>query len=365
MDKPNQLPIPAWPPHDAAIDQSIQRLLANGSWGAYHGVATAELSDRLQIYFGSSHVRLCSSGTIGVEIALRAVGISADDEVILAAYDFPGNFRAIESIGAIPVLVDVAPDSHCIDPAVVEAALSTRTRGLLISHLHGQIAPLESLRAIAIQHNIHLIEDACQVPGGRWKSQPLGSFGDVGVLSFGGSKLLTAGRGGAILTNDPSVDQRARIFCERGNDAFPLSELQAAVLVPQVEKLDERGTRRQGMVRLLTEELRQTTDLIVPLDLASDSAYYKVPLLFNGTAGQRGRFLELLAGQGIDIGEGFRGFALRSRRRCRKVGPLANAQSQAARTCLLHHPVLLADEAIVRDVAARIASAATRSRSAG
>ncbi len=360
----NPFLIPAWPPRDEEIEKAVGRLLADGSWGSYSGAATTELCERLQAYFESPFVRLCSSGTIAIEVALRAVGVEAGDEVILAAYDFPGNFRAIELIGAVPVLVDLSENAHTLEPMAVETAISARTRALIVSHLHGQTAPLDRLVSICRRHGIAMVEDACQIPGVRFDGKRLGSFGDVGAISFGGSKLLTAGRGGAILTQDELLFQRARIYCDRGNDAFPLSELQAAVLVPQIDKLDERNAARQKMVRILLEELERTSDLVIPLDPLIESAFYKIPLLFPGSPQHKTKFIQILSEQGIDVGEGFRGFALRSARRCRKIGSLAHSQSQVARTCLLHHPVLLADEPTVREAARRIAAAANRSKNA-
>jgi dTDP-4-amino-4,6-dideoxygalactose transaminase len=358
------LSIPDWPLPDSNIEQSVARVLADGSWGAYSGAATETLQRRLAEYFGCTHVGLCSSGTIGVEIALRAVGVEAGDEVILAAYDFPGNFRSIELSGATPVLVDTAAEGYAIDPQGVEAATSPKTRALIVSHLHGQIAPLDELRFICRDRQMALIEDACQVPGAMWRERRLGTIGDVGVISFGGSKLLTAGRGGAMLTNDASLFQRSRIFCERGNDAFPLSQLQAAVLPPQIDKLDERNSRRLAMARMLLAELRQATELVVPIDPSIESVFYKLPLIDPGNSGQRDSFLQRLMEQGIDAGEGFRGFALRSKRRCRKVGPLHRSRRLATQTVLLHHSLLLADESTVGEAARRIAAAFIQSRNA-
>ncbi len=360
----NRFPTVTWPPRDEAIERAVLRLLSDGSWAHYTGAATEELRASLLAFFGSSFVGLCSSGTIGVEIALRSVQVETGDEVILAAYDFPGNFRAVEQIGAVPVLVDLAANSHVLDPACVEQAIGPQTRAVIATHLHGQIAPLEALAEICLRRGLALIEDACQVHGACWKGRRLGSIGDVGVISFGGSKLLTAGRGGAILTSDEGIYQRSRIFCDRGNDAFPMSQLQAAVLPPQIDKLDARNSQRQQRVRWLIERLRETTSLVIPIDPDIASAFYKLPLIIDGNAVRRSQFVAALTEQGIEIGEGFRGFGLRSARRCRKVGSLFNSQAQSERTCLLHHPVLLADEPVIADLSQRIAAALIRSNSA-
>src|SRR5262249_4920495 len=152
-------------------------------------------------------------------------------------YDFPGNFRAIEAIGARPVLVDLAAGAWTLDVEQVLAAISSQTKAIIVSHLHGSLADMRRLREIADERGLAVVEDACQVPGARVEGKAAGSWGDCGVFSFGGSKLLTAGRGGAVVTNRDEVVQRIKIYCERGNDAFPMSELQAAVLEPQIPLL--------------------------------------------------------------------------------------------------------------------------------
>jgi dTDP-4-amino-4,6-dideoxygalactose transaminase len=180
------------------------------------------------------HVLPCASGTIAVELALRGLGVVAGDEVILAAYDFGGNFRAIDAIGARPVLVDIGLNHWCLDADLLSQAISKSTRAVIVSHLHGTLANMRRIMEVAKDMQLGIVEDACQVPGAIVQGRPAGSWGDVGVLSFGGSKLLTAGRGGALLTSRADVFQRAKIYHERGNQAFPLSELQCAVLPPQI-----------------------------------------------------------------------------------------------------------------------------------
>ena len=237
---------------------------ADALWGKYVGPFTAALCTALRELHDIEYVLPCCSGTFAVELALRAVGVRADDEVILAGYDFPGNFRAIEAVGAMPVLADIDPHTWCLDVHQIgrqetgsgQPLVGTRTRALIVSHLHGGLAEMQQLGDIARSHGVAIVEDACQAHGARWHGRVAGAWGDVGVLSFGGSKLLSAGRGGAILTNDPHVYQRAKIYVQRGNDAFPLSELQAAVLLPQISKLQQRNAWRRTNVQLLARRLR-------------------------------------------------------------------------------------------------------------
>jgi len=340
---------PTWPLADDAVQSAMMAAYASGDWGRYHGRYCVELAERLCQYHAVDSALLCCSGTVAVEIALRGVGVGEGDEVVLAGYDFPGNFRAVEATGARPVLVDIDSASWCLGPEQIEAALTADVRAVIVSHLHGGMAPMRQIMQLASDRGVAVVEDACQSPGARIDDRVAGSWGDVGVLSFGGSKLLTAGRGGAIVTSKTDVFQRAKIFCERGNHAFPLSELQAAVLLPQLERLDARNvTRRENVMRLL-EAIKDISQLtpVVTTD-SSQPSYYKLAFHFHGDAAvDRQTWIAAAQAEGVAIDAGFRGFARRSERRCRRVGDLINSQQAAEDTLLLHHPVLLSPPAAI------------------
>ena len=344
---------PPWPPVLPAVREALLAAYADGSWGRYHGPHTDRLKEHLADLTGQRHAWLCASGTIAVELALRGLGIGPGDEVILGAYDFPGNFRAIEAVGARPVLVDLAPGSYVIDPQAIAVAVTPLTKGIIVSHLHGHLADMPALKSVAETHQLALIEDACQVPGALVANRPAGGWGDCGVLSFGGSKLLTAGRGGAVVTSRPEVWQRIKIFAERGNDAYPLSELQAAVLLAQLPQLAAWNAARRRAVAYLMDQTAHGRSLICAFKASGEgwqSVFYKLPLRVS--AGEqpqdesrqevmRRRFIAALQAEGVAADEGFRGFFRRSAGRCRQVGALAEARRAAAQTVLVHHPVLL------------------------
>lgn len=288
-----------------------------------------------------------------MELALRGLKIGAGDEVILAAYDFPGNFRAIEAVGARPVLVDIAADAWTLDAQQLAAAIAPETKAVIVSHLHGSLADMRSLREIADQRGLAIVEDACQASGATVDGRPAGSWGDCGVFSFGGSKLLTAGRGGAVVTNREDVVQRIRIYCERGNDAVPLSELQAAVLLPQLQSLRGANEQRLQAVDFLLRhctDLRGFSKLRLSIDERNLPAFYKLPWSITGNTIDcdspdfeqvRRRLIAAMQAEGVAMDEGFRGFVRRSSQRCRVAGALEEARRAAAATVILHHPVLL------------------------
>lgn len=345
---------PGWPPADPDVLEALQQAYADGSWGRYRGPNSLRLSKALVEMFRVEHVSLCCSGTFAVELALRGVKVGPGDEVILAGYDFPGNFRAIQAVGATPVLVDVDPQNWNLAAARLPSARSDKTRAVLVSHLHGGLAPMREVMAFAAEHGLAVVEDACQAPGAAIEGRLAGSWGDVGVLSFGGSKLLTAGRGGAILTRRADVQQRAKIFCEQGNHAFPLSELQAAVLLPQVVTLAQLNARRLAAVGRLRRALAGLPGIRPLVNSVSDAqpAYYKVGMQYlpEELAGRpRDEFIAAVQAEGLAIDAGFRGFALRSPRRCRAADDLAESRRAAVSSLVLHHPLLLEpDDAIDR-----------------
>jgi perosamine synthetase len=363
MSNPTGFSIPDWPGIMPEVRASVIAALDSGDWGRYQGQNLAELESLLQEKFLQKWVTLCASGTIGVEFALRGAGVGSGDEVILAAYDFPGNFRAIEACGAMPVLTDVRQNGWTSSLDEVAAAKSERTKAVLLSHLHSESFDAVSLRKWCDEVGVVLVEDACQVPGASRDTVILGNVGHVSVLSFGGSKLLSAGRGGAVLTNDEGIHQRLKVWRDRGNDIAPLSELQAAALLPQLASLAQWQTRRLGTARQLAEVIREGTgQLLLPEWIPNESpAFYKFPLLMSEQLASRTARNQLclaLQQAGIPAFEGFSSFAKRSSRRCRTAMPLTNSQIAADRTILLHHPVLLTSPETIEQIGKKIVAIA-------
>ncbi|MBI2191625.1 MAG: aminotransferase class V-fold PLP-dependent enzyme [Planctomycetes bacterium] len=352
---------PGWPYPDPAIQEALAEAYRAGRWGRYHGEKIEELQARLGTLHGRGIVELCSSGTAAVELALRGLKAGAGDEVILAGYDFKGNFQNVLIVGAVPVLVDVHPGNWNLDAARMDAALGPKTRGILVSHLHGGVAPMPAITAFAEAHALWVLEDAAQMPGARVYGRRAGTWGHVGVLSFGGSKLLCAGRGGALLTDDEAVSARIRIHVRRGSHAYPLSELQAAVLLPQLGALDAANARRSERVAWLGRRLASQSGLRLFENPPSDSkpGYYKVgfqydPACFEGLP--REAFSEAMRVEGVALDPGLRGLhRVHAPSRYRKADELLNASEADRRVLTLHHPVLLGTEAEMESFPAALA----------
>jgi dTDP-4-amino-4,6-dideoxygalactose transaminase len=355
---------PLWPLPDPDVQAALHAAIAAGDWGQYHAEHVQALETELAAFHGVPHALTCASGTLAVETALRAVRVGPGDEVILAAYDYEANFLTIHALGAKPVLVDILSTNWQFDPASLEAAFSPRTRAVLCSHLHGGLVPMREVLAITQPRGISVIEDAAQAPGAWVQGKLAGTWGDVGTLSFGGSKLLSAGRGGAILVRDTQVFQRARLWLTRGVQQWaPLSELQAAALRPQLRKLNDLTAQRLERVSELLRLLAPipglyclaTPDMAVP---AQVPAFYKVGFQFDPVAFGLSRelFVRAIRAEGIAFDLGFRGIHIgRSPSRFRAIGGLPVATIAHAGCVVLHHPVLSRSQVAIQQVADAVA----------
>lgn len=369
--------IPAWPIMDDATHDAFTRMMADGSWGRYNGPHCETLISALREYHGVEHVVLCSSGTCAIELALRAIPVTAGDEVILAAYDFKANFINVLATGCVPVLIDTVDGYPIPDVTQIDAAITDRTRAIIVSHLHGNLVPMREVCRLAAERKIAVIEDACQSPGALIGGQRAGTLGDIGVLSFGGSKLLTSGRGGAVITSNAQMAQRIRLYTQRGNESYPLSEMQAAVLLPQLLQLDVRNQQRhERLLQLLNAigisprsnlpplrlptAVDSTSQMQSAMNLRDDvaagdnqPAYYKAAFLMpeRFTESQRATFCDAARSAGVPIDPGFSGLhKIHSKQRFRSIGDLNNASSLHQRMVTLHHTALLSSEETIQQI---------------
>jgi dTDP-4-amino-4,6-dideoxygalactose transaminase len=345
---------PDWPGPNDAVRDALLVAIADGSWGKYGPRHVDALQARLVALTGQSHALTCASGTFAVELALRSVPVRPGDEVILAGYDYPGNFLCVHAVGARPVLVDVEPDGWQLDAGRLADAVTPETRAVIVSHLHGGQVDMARVMDVCRGRGVAVIEDAAQCPGATVQGKPAGGWGDLGVWSFGGSKLLTSGRGGALLASRPDLHQRARLVLGRGNNLVaPLSELQAAALIPQLDALPRLHSRRARGVEFLRERLRDIPGLRL-LRHTGSPGFYKLGMQFDdSTFGVTRKVLTAaMRAEGVALDEGFRASNVgRSPDRWRAAGGLERTMQAHAGMLILHHPILLGDEADLEQIA--------------
>lgn len=211
-------------------------------------------------HIGVRHAIATSSATGALHMGMAGLGIGAGDEVILADINWIASAAPIFHLGATPVLVDVLPDTWCLDPAAVENAITPRTKAILAVHIYGNLCDMDALADIAERHGLHLIEDAAEALGSIWHGRRAGSMGAFGAFSFHGTKTITTGEGGMFVTDDDALHERVltlsnhgrargetrQFWPERIGFKFKMSNVQAAIGCAQMERIDElvAGKRR-------------------------------------------------------------------------------------------------------------------------
>ncbi len=271
---PQTSPLASYQAHAAEIDAAVQRVLRDGRY--LLGPETEEFEAEFAAYIGTAHCLGAASGTEALHLALRACGIGPGAEVITVAHTAVATVAAIELCGAQPVLVDIAPGSFQLDPAGLRAALTPRTRAVVLVHLYGQPADIDAVSAFCRHHGLRLIEDCAQAHGALYRDRRVGSFGDAAAFSFYPTKNLGAiGDGGAVVTNDPDLAATMRALRQYGwreqryVSAEPgwnarLDELQAAILRVKLRTLDADNARRRALAAVYTAGLRGLPALILP-----------------------------------------------------------------------------------------------------
>jgi dTDP-4-amino-4,6-dideoxygalactose transaminase len=249
---------PAWPVVDDADVAAVTEVVRGGEWGGWPepGARGAVFEEAFATYQGAKHGVLMMNGTVTMEVACKALGIGWGDEVIVPALTFAATAYAPMAAGALPVFVDVTPDTWTIDPAQVEAAITGRTKAIIPVHLGHQMADMDRLMTIARAHGLAVIEDCAHAHGQRWRDQGAGCIGDFGSFSHQSSKILTSGEGGSLLTSDDALARRAHsiIDCGRAKDAeekeftfganYRLSELNAALLEVAMRRFPAQQAQR-------------------------------------------------------------------------------------------------------------------------
>jgi dTDP-4-amino-4,6-dideoxygalactose transaminase len=252
-------PYPPWPEtNDDAYAAAVDAVVRSGEWGGFPepGVHATAFETAFAAYQGAAHGILMVNGTITMEVACKALGIGWGDEVIVPALTFAATAYAPMAAGALPVIVDVTPDTWTIDPEQVEAAITERTRAIIPVHLGHHMADMDRIMDIARRNGLSVIEDCAHAHGQRWQDQGAGCIGDFGSFSHQSSKILTSGEGGSLLTNDEALAQRAHsiVDCGRAKDPdekeftfganYRLSELNAALLEVAIERFPAQQEAR-------------------------------------------------------------------------------------------------------------------------
>ena len=338
---------PVWPPVEPAIERAVMVAMRSGDWGRYEAAASEELLTAILAWVGRRRGRLMASGSAAIEWALRSMRggrtglFEPGDRVAISAWDYPGVLRAVELCGATPVMVDVERQRPVMDVGSLRRVLQTTSVSMVVaSHLFGIAADVEGIAAVCREFEVAWIEDACQVPAMLIDGQMAGSFGDVATLSFGGSKPLTAGSGGAMLTDDEGIAGRWSAMLDRPSDVSPMSSLQSAALLPQLASIHHWRDRRNATAAMIAERLPEI-GLSTFLNRSGVTAsHYKMAIRFDDADRCTGA-IERAGRVGFALGRPFRSLDRVSSRRCEQPVAAVHAGRLAGTTALLDHRMLM------------------------
>jgi dTDP-4-amino-4,6-dideoxygalactose transaminase len=244
------------------IKEVFNRVLSNCSFVL--GPEVEKFEEAFAAYCGVAHCIAVTNGTAALQLALQGLGVGPGDEVITVAHTFIATAEAINAAGSRPVFVDIDPVSYTMDPAMLESAITSRTKAIIPVHLYGQPADMDAINAIAARHNLPVVEDSCQAHGAKYKGRRSGSLGTAACFSFYPSKNLGAcGEGGAVTTDDPELAKKVRMLRDHGSvkkyeHDFPaynlrLEGIQGGVLALKLAYLDGWNENRRALAKRYNE----------------------------------------------------------------------------------------------------------------
>jgi L-glutamine:2-deoxy-scyllo-inosose/3-amino-2,3-dideoxy-scyllo-inosose aminotransferase len=266
-----------WPPVDEVTAKKLVELYYSRGWTAFDEVEPA-FAQAFATHHGAKHGIFTVNGTITLQCALGAYGIGPGDEVIVSPLTWYATAMAVRHVGATPVFVDIEPDTLCIDPERIAAAITPRTKAIIPVHAYGSMSDMDRIMAIARRHDLRVIEDCAHMHGGVWGGKGVGSIGDVGSFSFHLTKTMSSGEGGICITNDAGIADRLFRMKQIGYGAgdrprhlkegppsdllcynFRATAFHPLILQEQLKSIDSRLERYSKAVHYLESRLRQST----------------------------------------------------------------------------------------------------------
>lgn len=250
-------------PHMGGNEQKYIQEAFDQNWVAPIGPNVDAFEKDIANYCGVRHVAALSSGTAAIHLALIMLGVQRDDEVISSSLTFSATVNPIAYLGATPVLIDSEPETWNMDPELLETAiierqkLGKRIKAIIAVHIYGMPAKISGIKDISVKYGIPLVEDAAEALGSRYEGRLLGSFGDLGILSFNGNKIITTSGGGALLSDNPEFINKARFLSTQARDEAPhyqhsqigynyrMSNILAGIGRGQLEMIEDRVRKRR------------------------------------------------------------------------------------------------------------------------
>lgn len=268
------------PVNEPLLDGNEEKYLVQcirTGWISSEGPFVEQFETQFAARVGRRHGITVANGSMALDAAVAALGIGPGDEVIMPTFTIISCAAAVVRLGAVPVLVDSDPVTWNMDPEAVERRITPRTRAIMVVHIYGLPVDMDPILAIARKHGLRIIEDAAEMHGQTYRGRACGSFGDISIFSFYPNKHVTTGEGGMIVTDDPGLNERCRrlrnlcfvpkrrFMHEELGWNLRMSNLQAALGVAQLERLDLFVQKKRAMGAFYTDALRQVKGLQLPL----------------------------------------------------------------------------------------------------
>ncbi len=260
-------------------------------------------------YIGVKHAVTVSNGTIALFLAYKVLGIGSGDEVLVPDFTFMATASMVVTVGARPVFVDIDLETYTIDVYDLERKISDKTKAIVPVHLYGHPAKMDEIMSLAKERNIYVVEDCAQAHGAEYKGEKVGSIGDIGAFSFYATKNLTMGEGGAITTNNDELAELVRLLRNHGQISryhhiiigwnFRITEIQAAIGLQQLRRLDEMNERRRAIAKLYNEELASIEGLRLPVEKSWAKHVYHQYTIWVEREILRDKLMEYLRSNGV------------------------------------------------------------------
>ena len=367
---------PDWPIFDESDRNALNDVMESRVWGGYHE-SVGELERRFAAYHGAAHGIAVANGTVSLEIALSAAGIKPGDEVIVPPITFVASATAISRVGAVPVFVDIDPETINLNPQKVADHINDRTRAIVVVHFAGHPADLDRLTELCDQRGLVMIEDCAHAHGAEWHERRVGSFGSFGSFSFQASKNMTAGEGGILITNDAELAERARSIGNAGRRTggawyehvrlgtnARLTGFQATLLLNQLQRLPQQVATRMERARRLREGLRKIPGLKPTPEMLDERVtahgFHLFSMKFDRDAFggvSRSRVIEALQAEGVPVTAGYPQPIYRNElftHQPHVVHDCSEAEAYCRTSVWLPHNALLADEQWIDDAVAAV-----------